>query len=1010
VAMADGVGMTSAGVFQPNPEELNSTFLVLQALRDPSRPDHVQAMQGLEGFCGNGSFILHLVYVFVRGATVPAPMDIRALSGFILKNYGLVQLQNLPVMVVQMFKSELLGALQDPLSDIQNTAGIIFGKLTKSFSIEIWGDMLPPLFSMLDYQSPEQFVGVDGALHAIKRICEDSCDKLLSKGPVTAANITSPLDVLVPKLLRLFQHPVASIRLKAIQSMNALIFLIAEPTEEEELYSPQQSSSSLSRLGHGREAFIIHINAFLQGISHLAEDPLPEVRLAVCQAIVSLASYQLAVLQPAYESICAFMLNAVRDPTEAVAMEACEFFAVLCDNPDARGTLIRLFPTLLPLLIGHLKLSTEQLTQERADEEAAARGDKDLNIKPIHHKVSNHKSSSQGDDDADNGGNVDSGAWTLRKEAALLMDNISTQFHPDYILPNCLPEIQLKLASTNVWDREAGLLGLGALGTGCIEAMEPYLLTLFPLFLQTIQDEMIEVRAISCWVISRYSGWLFAGNNGETESEERDEAVTHETFRLVQATIRELLKAMTDSAPKVQAAACSALCTVMDYAGETMISFLVETLSTMGHCFQIYGIKSLMTLFDTLGVFADNVGDVLNDPALTPLYMPHIMSKLELFADNDMRLFPVLECLTSVTAVTGHEMVPYAPSLFVRCLRIIMTTMQAYIRTPAQGNNDLDEDEDAPVKDFAICSLDVISGLVEGLGKDFIGLLQAADNAGSGGGTYVLLQALFICLHDSLPECRQSAFSLAGELCKNCPNIFVTTPSTVISSIGLAASQQQQQTTLLHDLILQCINNMVLVDSDATANRCLLVCNNACWTVGELAMQVGGNALSPYIGRILQAHIYLLDYTTSSSSENYHASNLQQNLAITIGRLAITNTQQVTEAMNPECFEEFCKCLQLIPTSVSSNAGSSERDQAFTGLMRMVQLNPQLVFLSESTPRAFIYACASWDEPPQEEELWNQLSTILHAIKVQYTQIWVSVLRSMNAELVSSLLTVFRIN
>lgn len=56
-----------------------------------------------------------------------------------------------------------------------------------------------------------------------------------------------------------------------------------------------------------------------------------------------------------------------------------------------------------------------------------------------------------------------------------------------------------------------------------------------------------------------------------------------------------------------------------------MIEYAADLLGVVSRCFTVYGYKALMTLFDMLGVFADCVGEVLDDPALTPLYMPHIM-------------------------------------------------------------------------------------------------------------------------------------------------------------------------------------------------------------------------------------------------------------------------------------------------------------------------------------------------------------------------------------------------
>jgi transportin-1 len=255
-------------------------------------------------------------------------------------------------------------------------------------------------------------------------------------------------------------------------------------------------------------------------------------------------------------------------------------------------------------------------------------------------------------------------------------------------------------------------------------------------------------------------------------------------------------------------------------------------------------------------------------------------SKLELFEDFDMRLFPILECLASVTAASGSQIIPYAPAIFVRCLRIISSTMQAYV------TNDPDELEDAPVKDFAVCGLDVISGLVEGLGVQFEGLLAAAGS-GPGSGSAVLLQVLFTCFHDSLPECRQSALSLAGELCKSCPSLFMSQPS--VSSSSSASNGGG----LLNDLILVCISNL------RPEEDTILVCNNASWVIGELAVKLGGAILSPYIGRIVQAHMQLMGNPDAPV-------HLKQNLAITVGRLGVTNTQQMCEVL-PEFFDDFCR-------------------------------------------------------------------------------------------------------
>ena len=87
--------------------------------------------------------------------------------------------------------------------------------------------------------------------------------------------------------------------------------------------------------------------------------------------------------------------------------------------------------------------------------------------------------------------------------------------------------------------------------------------------------------------------------------------------------------------------------------------------------------KSSLILVDTIGTIADIVGDALADRTLVNLYFPQLMEKFFDLEDDDMRLFPILECLTSVVAASGLESQPYSHKLYFRCLRIIGNTMAA---------------------------------------------------------------------------------------------------------------------------------------------------------------------------------------------------------------------------------------------------------------------------------------------------------------------------------------------
>ena len=202
-----------------------------------------------------------------------------------------------------------------------------------------------------------------------------------------------------------------------------------------------------------------------------------------------------------------------------------------------------------------------------------------------------------------------------------------------------------------------------------------------------------------------------------------------------------------------------------------------------------------------------------------------------------------------------------------------------------------------------------------------------------------LLKLMLVCLQDSFPELRQSAFALTGDLCKSC-----------IQFITPVAPQ-------LIEIILRNL------DYDYP-----MVCNNASWTIGELAIKVGGASMAPYITRLMHSFIQILH-------EKDIPTTLTENVAITVGRLGVTNTAHLADYLS-EYLEVWCMALRL-------TRQSHEKDHAFAGLIALINANPQVLFAPSSVtvPNAFFVACSSWEDPP-EEPLLSELSRILRTYKV----------------------------
>lgn len=96
---------------------------------------------------------------------------------------------------------------------------------------------------------------------------------------------------------------------------------------------------------------------------------------------------------------------------------------------------------------------------------------------------------------------------------------------------------------------------------------------------------------------------------------------------------------------------------------------------------------------------------------------------------------------------------PYCEPIFQRSVGLIAQTLHMI-----QASQSNPEYFHPPDKDFMIAALDLLSGIVEGLGSS-IEQLVAKSN---------LPSLLYQCMQDPLHDVRQSSFALLGDLTKSC--------------------------------------------------------------------------------------------------------------------------------------------------------------------------------------------------------------------------------------------------
>ena len=237
-------------IWSPIESMLTQCILLLQALRDPSRPDHQLAFTTLKTEVASSDFVLHMLHIFSRGydqslVSIGLTSDLRQLSGLVLKNYSILHFGKLSHPVQLLIETEILHAIVDTLPDIRKTSFILMGKIASSFPISSWSQLFLTLISLLDSSN---FLQVDGALASIKLICEDACDKLVN----VDGNLVA---ILIPKLLHMFKSEESLFRLHALDCMVALLAFLPVAT------APIPMSIPL----------------FIQELSALATDPSPRV-------------------------------------------------------------------------------------------------------------------------------------------------------------------------------------------------------------------------------------------------------------------------------------------------------------------------------------------------------------------------------------------------------------------------------------------------------------------------------------------------------------------------------------------------------------------------------------------------------------------------------------------------------------------------------------------------------------------------------------------------------------
>lgn len=883
-------------MWTPDSAALSQLKGIFQGILSSNNTTRRQANEALEQARQQPEYENYLFQILVMDNT--AKSDVRAGAGVNLKNSIMKKSGNR-----QFLLDNILQGLLVEDSMVRNITGNVITSLFSIYKLSGWPQVLPQL---LELAKREDFVA-EAAMSALSKICEDSFYDLDME-----YNGERPLTFMIEQFLKLMVSNSASVRANAIGCVNNFI--------------PLKS-----------QLFLVHLDEFLARLFGLAQDLNDEVKKKICVAFGHVLETRPDKLIPHLDGVIDYCLHLMED-TEEVALEACEFLLAMAEEMKDNAVFTPKLGLIVPTLLDKMVYSEEEIfLMGLVDEKDTTVVDRDEDIKPRAAKSKEaHGSRDDSDDDSDDDDDDDElDQWSLRKCSAATLDTLSTN-SPGEILYIALPILQEKIVSPEWPIREASILAFGAISKSCIELSRDKLPSLVPFLVDRLQDTEPRVRQITCWTLSRYATWV---------SEEAHEGGDYSSY--FQPTFQSIVTCALDNKKVVQEAACSALSSFIEESDSSLIEFYLEPLlNHFANCFKSYQRKNLIILYDCIQTFVEKMGYdlIASNEKYVHILLPPLMTKWQELSDDDVALWPLLECMASVAATLREIFAPFAVQVYQRAFKILNNC----IELDHQGqSNPLVE---SPEKDFIVTSLDLIDGLVQGLGNHSIELIDSN-----------LIQLVLLCFEDFNTDVRQSAYALLGDLAIFCLEALKPHLNSIFISIGNE------------------INNRTF--------NTYPVYNNAIWALGEMGVRLQYSEMSPYLNN-------LIGLLTPLLNSNDIQQTVLENTAICLGRMGECGAGELSPRLSEFIVQWCTQMLNLVE--------NEEKETAFKGMIKIIHGNPDQGFGGLDTQQGkknlsmFIVCIVNYQNPTAE--LYGLFKGLLDDYKGLLGPVWVEVLNFVGDE------------
>eukprot|EP01062_Namystynia_karyoxenos_P065519 TRINITY_DN5915_c3_g1_i1.p1 TRINITY_DN5915_c3_g1~~TRINITY_DN5915_c3_g1_i1.p1 ORF type:complete len:949 (+),score=354.75 TRINITY_DN5915_c3_g1_i1:80-2926(+) len=573
----------------------------------------------------------------------------------------------LPQGALQLVRSGLLQGLGDPHDGVRRAASSAIAAAVRTSRLEGWAGLLRELV-----ERAKQPAARPGAVTCIRDICEDATVEVLG------AEQGSVSQVIFRELVQLIaQESDPRVVCCCLEAVGTLAETPPFPGGRWPIAvacsAMLDDGSLMDALGRAAQL----------GCALPPNDPMnPRVRQAVLSMFKALLLRYYHDLQDigALGSMLQHVFAAAAEQQkghEDVALTACEFWGVLAQNEEAARELAAtpgMLPQLIELLLSRMVYSEMELAMLADDE---TRDDLLVNVQRRGRRRRRPREERDGEGEEEDDEAVEQ--WTVRKAAALALDNFASRLGPTILAPpGCaegwlLAQLQSRLQSPHWQIQEAATLALGAIAVGCGSGLDPHGPALVQLLLGRIEDGAERehhylVRAISCWAASRLQEYI----------------ISHpQRAQYFDRYLSLLLRRMVDDYRKVQECAVSAFSCLVE--GATMQITQAQYIMLISHSFASclarvgrgYTTRNLAILLDAVGLVIWAAREDMDCPQCREqIFDPLWHGMLPNTPDDSPALPHLLICMQRHVEGFGPRFAGYLPQVVPRLFAMISSYWQ----------------------------------------------------------------------------------------------------------------------------------------------------------------------------------------------------------------------------------------------------------------------------------------------------------------------------------------------